>query len=85
MRRLSAALWKTRVVPQWAGIAATFAQPIHFASNIAGLFWIDVLTWIELAAAYGAVAVVVLRESENADVARPRFERETSAALGAPA
>jgi len=58
---LGVALWRTRIVPRWAGVAATFAQPIHFASNIAGIFWIDALTWIALAAAFGSVAAVVLR------------------------
>ncbi len=82
---LGAALWRTRVVPLWAGIAATFAQPIHFASNIAGIFWVDALTWIALAAAYGTVAAVVLRESEDADVVRPSIERGTGAAMGATA
>src|SRR5262249_32845411 len=31
---LGIGLWRTRVVPLWAGVAATLAQPIHFVSNI---------------------------------------------------
>jgi hypothetical protein len=60
---LGIALWRTRVVPLWAAIAATFAQPIHFVSNIAGILWIDVITWIALAAAFASVAAVLLRSS----------------------
>jgi len=63
---LGIALWRTRVVPLWAAVAATFAQPIHFVSNIAGLFWIDAMTWIALAAAIGCVAAVVLQPSADA-------------------
>jgi len=60
---LGIALWRTRLVPLWAGIAATFAQPIHFVSNIAGILLVDAITWIALAASFGCVAVVVLRAS----------------------
>src|SRR5690348_837987 len=63
---LGVALWRTRVVPLWAGVAATLAQPIHLVSNIAGLFWIDAMTWIALAAAFASVAAVVLRGSADA-------------------
>ena len=62
---LGIALWRTRIVPLWAGVAATLAQPIHFASNIAGLLWIDSITWIALAAAFGSVAALVLREYQE--------------------
>jgi hypothetical protein len=61
---LGIALWRTRVVPLWAGVAATIAQPIHLGSNIAGLFWVDAMTWIALAAAFACVAAVVLRTPE---------------------
>ena len=63
---LGIALWRTRVVPLWAGVAATLAQPIHLVSNIAGLFWIDVMTWIALAMAFGSVAAVVVQPSAEA-------------------
>ena len=59
---LGVALWRTRIVPLWAGVAATLAQPIHFASNIAGILWIDAMTWITLAAAFASVAGVLLKE-----------------------
>jgi hypothetical protein len=62
---LGVALWRTRVVPLWAGVAATFAQPVHFVSNIAGIFWLDATTWIALSAAFACVALVVLRPSAD--------------------
>jgi hypothetical protein len=63
---LGIALWRTGIVSRWAAIAATLAQPIHLVSNIAGIFWLDAMTWIALAAAFGAVAQVVLRPSADA-------------------
>jgi hypothetical protein len=63
---LGVALWRTRVVPLWAAVAATFAQPIHLVSNIAGILWIDAMTWIALAAAFASVATVLLRLSGDA-------------------
>ena len=67
---LGIALWRTRAVPLWAGVAATFAQPIHFLSNIAGILWIDAITWIALAASFACVAGVVLRASTVAEADR---------------
>ena len=80
---LGIALWRTHVVPLWAGVAATFAQPIHFASNIAGILWIDAMTWIALAAAFGAVAAVVLRTSADAAAERAGDDRGAGIAVGA--
>ena len=71
---LGIALWRTRVVPRWAAIAATFAQPLHFVSNIAGILWIDVITWIALAAAFASVAAVLLRSSGDATGWTPAHE-----------
>jgi len=80
---LGIALWRTRVVPLWAGVAATLAQPIHFVSNIAGILWIDAMTWIALAAAFGSVAAVVLRPAEDAAVERAHDDRRDEMALSA--
>jgi len=82
-QRLGIALWRTRVVPLWAGVAATLAQPIHFVSNIAGILWIDAMTWIALAAAFGSVAAVVLRPAEDAAVERAHDDRRDEMALSA--
>jgi hypothetical protein len=67
---LGIALWRTRIVPLWAGVAATFAQPIHFVSNIAGILWVDAITWIALAASFGCVAGLVLRASPDSEAKR---------------
>src|SRR4051812_2540429 len=80
---LGIALWRTRVVPLWAAVAATLAQPIHFVSNIAGILWIDAMTWIALAAAFGSVAAVVLRPSADAVGARAQDDRGAGIALSA--
>ena len=78
---LGIALWRTRVVPLWAGVAATLAQPIHFVSNIAGILWIDAMTWIALAASLGSVAAVILRP--DAAVERAQDDRRDEMALSA--
>jgi len=80
---LGIALWRTRVVPLWAGVAATLAQPIHFVSNIAGILWIDAMTWIALAAAFGSVATVVLRPAADAAAERGQDDRRDEMALSA--
>ena len=80
---LGIALWRTRVVPLWAGVAATLAQPIHFVSNIAGILWIDAMTWIALAAAFGSVAAVVLRPADDGAVERAQDDRRDEMALSA--
>ena len=80
---LGIALWRTRVVPRWAAVLATFAQPIHFVSNILGLFWIDAMTWIAMAAAFGSVARVLLRPSADTEAARVQDDRGAGMALGA--
>ena len=80
---LGIALWRTRVVPLWAGVAATIAQPIHLVSNIAGILWIDAMTWIALSAAFGSVAAVLLRPSADAAMERAQDDRGAGMALGA--
>jgi len=80
---LGIALWRTRVVPLWAGVAATLAQPIHFVSNIAGILWIDAMTWIALAAAFGSVAAVVLRPSADDALERAHDDPGPGMALSA--
>ena len=80
---LGIALWRTRVVPVWAGVAATLAQPIHFVSNIAGIFWIDAVTWIALAASFACVAGLVLRSSPDQEAERAPGDHGAGLAFGA--
>ncbi len=59
---LGAALIRTRLIPRWAAVTATIAAPIHFAANVSGVLWLDSLTWIGLAVAYGFVAARQVQE-----------------------
>lgn len=65
---LGAALIRTRLIPRWAAVIATIAAPIHFAANLSGVLWLDALTWIGLAVAYGFVAARQLRELPSANL-----------------
>jgi hypothetical protein len=53
-------LIRTRLVGLTAAIVATVTPVIHLASNLAGLLWLDEMTWVALAVAYGLVARVLL-------------------------
>jgi len=53
-------LIRTRVIGLAPAIVATVTPPIHLASNLAGVLWLDELTWLALAVAYGLVARVLL-------------------------
>jgi hypothetical protein len=39
-------LVRTRVVPRLLGVAAACAPVVHLASNVAGLLWLDVASWL---------------------------------------
>ncbi len=68
---LGVALIRTRIVPRWAGWTAALTPVIHLSSNIAGLLWIDEVTWIAVAAAYACVARTILRrDAPRADERR---------------
>jgi hypothetical protein len=53
-------LIRTRLIGLAAAVAATVAPAVHLVSNIAGILWLDELSWIALALAYGLVARVLL-------------------------
>jgi hypothetical protein len=50
------ALMRSALVPTWVGAVATVALPIHLGAHIAGLLWLDALSWVALAVAYWYVA-----------------------------
>ena len=58
---LGVGLYRTQIVPRWAGILAIIAPPIHLGSNFAGRLWIDVAAWVAIAAVGVCVARLVLR------------------------
>ena len=49
------ALVRTRLVPRPLALAATVAPVAHLTSNLAGVLWVDVGTWLVVAAAGVAV------------------------------
>jgi hypothetical protein len=53
-------LIRTRLVALPAAIAATVVPVLHVASNVGGVLWLDELTWLALAVAYGLAARVML-------------------------
>ncbi len=63
---IGVALWRSRLVPKWAAIVATITPPVHLASNLAGLLWIDSATWVALSAAFACVVPLVLRDGDRA-------------------
>jgi hypothetical protein len=66
-------LIRTRVIGLSPAIVATVTPPIHLASNLAGVLWLDELTWLALAVAYGLVAGVML--DDRRDPVMPRARR----------
>jgi hypothetical protein len=72
-------LIRTRVIGLAAAIVATVTPPIHLASNLAGVLWLDELTWLALAVAYGMAARVLLAGDEPS-----RRSRESSTSSVAP-
>src|SRR5690242_17438511 len=72
-------LIRTRLIGLAPAIAATVTPPIHLASNLAGVLWLDELTWLALAVAYGLVARVLLAGDEPSQrVGRRSRESSTS-------
>ena len=53
---LGLALLRSGLVPRSVGLAMTAAAPVHLASNLAGLLWIDSATWILTAGVGGFLA-----------------------------
>lgn len=56
-------LLRTHLVGRTAAIVAVLAPPLHLASNVAGVLWVDEATWIALAVVYALVARIVLTET----------------------
>lgn len=64
---LGIALIRSRIIPTWLAIGATGAVPVHLASNLADLLWLDSITWVVVAAAYGLVIPEVIRTGRRQD------------------
>ena len=62
---LGIALFRTQLIPRWAGLIVAITPVIHLGSNIAGLFLVDEATWLALAVAYLFVARAVIQASAD--------------------
>lgn len=63
---LGIALWRSRAVPAWAGIAVAVSQPLHLAAVITDAPpLVDAGFWILAAVGFGAAALRVLRTSND--------------------
>jgi hypothetical protein len=58
-------LIRTRMIRLTAAILATVTPILHLASNVAGVLWLDEITWLALAIAYGLAARVLLDEGQG--------------------
>lgn len=65
-------LIRTGLIELAAAIAATATPVLHLASNIAGALWLDDMTWLALAVAYGLVARILLEGRAGAAMRRSR-------------
>lgn len=74
------ALVRVKLIPRGLAIAATVAAPVHVAANVSGVLWLDSLTWVVIATAYGFVIPVILRRgSSGATQAPPPVDATTPA------
>lgn len=62
------ALVRTRLVPRGLAIAATLAPVVHLAANLSSLLWVDVATWLVVAAT--GVAVLAELHAQQAPARR---------------
>jgi hypothetical protein len=65
---IGVALFRTRLVPRPLGAAAALAPLVHLGSNLAGLLWVDVGSWL-VAAATGVLVLPGLARLVTADEA----------------
>lgn len=55
-------LIRTGLIGLAAAIVATITPVLHLVSNVTGVLWLDEITWLALAVAYGLVARVLLND-----------------------
>jgi hypothetical protein len=72
-------LMRAHLVGLAPAVVATLAPAVHFASNIAGVLWLDEITWIALALIYAQVARAFLAEETRAVAARVPADGASSA------
>ena len=69
------ALVRAKLIPRGLAIAATVAAPVHVAANVSGLLWLDSITWLVIATAYGFVIPVILRPGWSGALQTPEMTR----------
>jgi hypothetical protein len=57
---LGLAMWRARVAPTWLAIGLAVSQPIHLASAITGIRWLDLVGWGLTAVGFAAVGWLLL-------------------------
>ncbi len=79
---IGAGLLRGKLIPRPLALGALVAGPIHLAANLAGLLWLDSLTWVVFAVAYGWLIPLVLRDETEPT---PRASRYLSTGIPAVA
>lgn len=72
---IGAALLRAKLIPRLLALGALVAGPIHLAANLAGQLWLDSITWVVLAVAYGLLIPLVLRDESEPTPLSPRYLR----------
>jgi hypothetical protein len=62
---LGIALWRSRAVPAWIGIALAVSQPVHLVAAMTGNHPLDLFAWGTTAFGFGAAGLVLLRMDDD--------------------
>ena len=62
---IGVALLRGNLIPRPLALGAVVAGPIHLAANLSGLLWIDSITWVVVAIAYGLLIPLVLSDEST--------------------
>ena len=80
---IGVALLRSGLIPRSLGIAATMAPPVHLVANLAGVLWLDAITWVVVAVAFGLVIPVFLTDASQASGVRGRGRPASNALTSA--
>jgi hypothetical protein len=69
---IGVALLRSGLMPRSVAVAATVAPPVHLVANLAGVLWLDAITWVVVAAAFAFVIPVLLTDAPQASDGRGR-------------
>jgi hypothetical protein len=75
---LGVALWRSRIVPPWAGLFLAISQPIHLASVLLGNRPLDLVGWGGTAVGFAVAGWALLRmNNDDFDLAPDRTQPTT--------